>query len=289
MGLRMREASARIPKPMIPIGERPLLLHLMKYYAHHGHTEFILCVGHQGRAIKEYFLNYREAVMNDFVFSEGGRTVRPLRSDIQDWRITFVDTGLRATVGERLQAVREHVGGDEVFLANYADALTDLPLPEMVAHHRASGAVASFLCVRPTFTFHLVSSDGGRLAIRSAAEADLRINGGFFVLGRDIFDELRPGEELVEGPFRRLIERDRLRAYRYDGFWAPMDTLKDQQTLEALYLQGHPPWAVWERDAPAPADDIDDIEIGCGGTLLRLAAARPAPDVSWEERQPRRG
>ncbi len=244
-GLRLREYSENVPKPMVPIGYRPIMWHLMKYYAHYGHTEFILCLGHQGRLIKEYFLNYREALVNDFVLSEGGRTVRPLRSDIQDWRVTFVDSGLRATVGDRLLAVREHVSDDDLFLANYSDALTDLPLPMLVEAHRASGAVASFLSVRPTFTFHLVSSEGGRLAIRSAAEADLRINGGFFAFGREIFDHLRPGEELVEAPFRRLIELDRLHAYQYEGFWAPMDTLKDKHNLEALAATGDPPWEVW--------------------------------------------
>jgi glucose-1-phosphate cytidylyltransferase len=222
--------------------------------------------------IKAYVLNYREALVNDFVLSEGGRTVRPLRSDIQDWRVTFVDTGLRATVGDRLLAVREHLGDDELFLANYSDALTDLPLPSLLDAHRASGAAASFLSVRPTFTFHLVSSQDGRLAIRSAAEADLRINGGFFAFGREIFDHLRPGEELVEAPFRRLIELDRLHAYRYDGFWAPMDTLKDQQRLEALYLRGNPPWAIWERDTPAPSGDPT---LETYGVAEAIAAALP--------------
>jgi glucose-1-phosphate cytidylyltransferase len=252
MGLRMREASERIPKPMIPVGNRPLLLHLMKYYAHFGHTEFILCLGYNAHIIKEYFLNYREALANDFILSEGGRRVELLRSDIQDWRITFIDSGLRANVGQRLLSVRDHIGKDEVFLANYADALTDLPLPLMLERHVASNKIASFLCVRPGSTFHVVSCEDEKLAIKTVVEANLWINGGFFAFRKDIFDYIRPGEELVEEPFKRIIEKDQLLAYRYEGFWMPMDTLKEQQQLEALYMVGEPPWAVWEHPAQAP-------------------------------------
>src|SRR5919199_1175936 len=132
-GVRIREVSDRVPKPMVPIGDRPLLLHVMKYYAHFGHTEFILCLGYKGHTIKEYFLNYNEALLNDFVFSEGGKRLQLLRSDIQDWKITFVDTGLTSNIGQRLKAVEPYIGSDDAFLANYADGLTDLDLNGMLA------------------------------------------------------------------------------------------------------------------------------------------------------------
>ena len=247
MGLRMREASERTPKPMIPIGNRPLLLHLMKYYAHYGHTEFILCLGYQAHVIKDYFLNYNEALANDFVLTRDG-TVELLKSDIQGWKISFVNTGLRASIGQRLRAVREHIGSDEYFLANYSDALTDAPLPEMIARLQGENKVANFLCVQPTYSFHFVAlnEEGTVAGMQDVKQANVWINGGFFAFRRDIFEYLHEGEELVEAPFQRLIAEEQLLAHRYQGFWAPMDTLKDRDNLESLFEGGQPPWAVWE-------------------------------------------
>ena len=158
LGLRMGEASARVPKPMVSVGPKPILWHIMRYYAHFGHTEFILCLGHQAGVIKDYFLNYNEALSNDFVLAEGGR-VDVLRRDMDEWRITFVDTGLQSNVGERLRRVRPHLEGDEMFLAHYGDTLTDAPLPTLVRElEQRPDAVASFLCVRPSsYTFHTVN------------------------------------------------------------------------------------------------------------------------------------
>jgi glucose-1-phosphate cytidylyltransferase len=246
-GLRMREASEHIPKPMVPIGPHPVLLHVMKYYAHFGHNDFILCLGYKAHVIKEFFLNYNEALTNDFVLSYGGRMVELTQSDIQDWRITFVDTGLHANIGQRLLAVRPHLKGEEMFLANYGDTLTNAPLPEMVEHLGDKDRIASFLCVRPSYTFDVVTlEDSVVTGVENVARADIWINGGYFTFRPEVFDFMRPGEELVEQPFRRLIEKGELLAYRYEGFWAPMDTLKEQQDLEALYELGRAPWAVWK-------------------------------------------
>ena len=249
LGLRMREASERAPKPMIPVGNRPLLLHLMKYYAHFGHTEFILCLGYQAHVIKDYFLHYNEALLNDFVLTHDG-TVELIRSDIHNWRITFVHTGLRTAIGQRLRAVREYIGDDEFFLANYADALTDAPLPDLIASLRDRDKIATFLCVQPTHSFHFVAlNERSEVTdIQDVKHANIWINGGYFAFHRDIFDYIHEGEELVEAPFQRLIAEDQLLAYRYQGFWAPMDTLKDRDNLESLFESGQPPWAVW--DAP---------------------------------------
>lgn len=248
-GLRIREASQTVPKPMIPLGEVPLLLHLMRYYAHFGHTEFILCLGYGARAIKDHFLNFKEAHLNDFVLSHGGRSVEMLHSDIEDWRITFVDTGIHSSIGQRLKAVREHVGQDELFLANYADGLTDAPLPQLIGRLRASGKTGLFLAVKPHYTFHLVSFDGDGLVRRISPMSgeDMWLNGGFFVFRRGIFDYIATGEDLVEKPFRRLIAEQQLLAYPYQGFWAAMDTLKDHQMLESLHESGQAPWAVWKN------------------------------------------
>jgi glucose-1-phosphate cytidylyltransferase len=251
LGLRLREYSDVVPKPMIPIGVRPILWHVMRYYAHFGHREFILCLGYKADVIKDYFLRYSEAASNDFVLRDGGRSLELLGSDIDDWQITFVDTGMRASVGQRLLAVRDYIGEDEVFLANYADTLTDAPLPTFIDEFTASDKIAAFIAVRPRYTFHIVElADGGAVTgIQHIRESDTRINGGNFILRREIFDYIGPGEDLVNEPFQRLIERDALVGYRYDGFWAPMDTLQDKQELEKLSDEGEPPWTVW-RTAP---------------------------------------
>jgi glucose-1-phosphate cytidylyltransferase len=244
LGLRMGESTARMPKPMITIGERPILWHIMKFYASFGYRDFVLCLGYRGEAIKQFFLDYNEALSNDFVLSNGGRRVELISSDIHDWSITFVDTGLQSTIGERLRRVQRYLGDDEIFLANYGDTLTDAPIPEMVELLRGSDATALFLSSHPTYSFHVASLDGPNrvVELQDVTRAGLWINGGYFVFRREIFDELRDGEDLVEEPFRRLIAGRKLLAYPYDGFWAPMDTLKEKANLDALYESGRAPW-----------------------------------------------
>jgi glucose-1-phosphate cytidylyltransferase len=256
LGLRMLEASGRIPKPMVPIGTRPVLWHVMKYFAYYGHKDFILCLGHKAEVIKEFFLDYNEALSNDFILEGSGDNVELLSSDAHDWRITFVNTGLRATVGERLKAVERHLDGEEMFLANYGDVLTNAPLPDMVDRFVDGGKIASFLCVRPQYTFHVVTLDDGERPlvrnVQDVTQADLWINGGYFIFRREIFDYIRPGEDLVFEPFHRLIDEEELVGYRYDGFWAPMDTLKDKHNLELMYETGRAPWRVWEKERIKP-------------------------------------
>ena len=154
LGTRMKEFSETIPKPMVDIGYRPIIWHLMRYYAHFGHTEFILCLGYRGDIIKNYFLNYSECLSNDFVLSQGGREVKVYNNDIEDWRISFIDTGLHANIGQRLMAVRRYLEDDEIFMANYSDGLSDLDLPHYIEHFHKQNKVASFLCVQPSQSFH---------------------------------------------------------------------------------------------------------------------------------------
>ncbi|HZR91927.1 MAG TPA: sugar phosphate nucleotidyltransferase [Gaiellaceae bacterium] len=244
LGLRMGETSARIPKPMIPIGDKPILWHIMNYYASFGVTDFILCLGYKAEAIKEYFLSYNEALANDFVLRDGGRRIELLQRDIHDWSMTFVNTGLHEPIGQRLKRIEPYLDDDEVFLATYGDGLTDAPLTDMIHTLEASDNVGLFLASHPTYNFHVVSFDGSNQvqSIQDVTTMGLWINAGYFVFRRELLDYIRPGEDLVEEPFRRLVAERKLAAYPYDGFWAPMDTLKDKHVLESLLESGQAPW-----------------------------------------------
>jgi len=261
LGTRLREYSDTIPKPLVPIGDRPIIWHLMRYYAHYGHTEFILCLGYQGILIKEYFLNYKEWASNDFRMRARDEEIEFFSTDLDDWDITFVDTGATSNIGERLTAVRHLLGDDEVFLANYADGLTDLALDDHIERFRVSDAIATFVSVRPPQSFHTIQAggDGRVVAIRDAQSSDIWINGGFFVLRREIFEHMRPGDELVEAPFERLIERHALATRRHEGFWACMDTFKDKRMFDAMHESGTRVWEVWNHHpevTPAPVDPL---------------------------------
>jgi glucose-1-phosphate cytidylyltransferase len=248
-GMRLREYSERIPKPLVHVGQRPILWHLMKYYAHYGHKEFILCLGHGAQQIKEYFVNYDEWASNDFVYSQGGEQVDVLNKDIDDWTITFVDTGIESNVGERLWRVRHHLDDDEMFMANYADGLCNLPLDSYVEWFTGYDRYAAFLMVSVPHTFHIVHTDatGDVTGLEPVSTSSLRVNAGFFVLRKEIFEYMRPGEELVAEPFERLITARRLLGYPYDGFWRSMDTFKDKLEFDRIAGSGTPPWEVWSE------------------------------------------
>jgi glucose-1-phosphate cytidylyltransferase len=235
---------------MVPIGSRPILWHVMKYYAYFGHNEFVLCLGYKAGAIKEYFLRYSEAASNDFVLSNGGRDLRLLASDIDDWTITFVDTGLNSNIGERLLAVREHVADEDMFLANYADGVSDMWLPGLISELvDRPDAVASFMAVAPPLSFHITEFDerGVVSSISPIRTSGLWVNAGYFALRSEIFDYLKPGEELVVEAFQRLAREHRLLAHPHDGYWGVMDTFKDKQALDEAYEKGPAPWELWKR------------------------------------------
>jgi glucose-1-phosphate cytidylyltransferase len=249
LGTRLREHSETTPKPLVNIGIRPIIWHLMRYYAHYGHKDFVLCLGYRGDLLREYFINYNECLSNDFTMSDGGRRLEPHSSDIQDWRITFADTGLHSTIAERLLKVRKYVEGEPVFLANYADGLSDVPIDRMIEDFQAKRVVASFAGVNGWHSFHTVDAtpDGIATRINGMSNAELLINGGYFVLRQDIFDYIEAGDELVERPFQRLVDKRLLAVYRHTGFWRAMDTFKDKITFDRLEAQGDCPWMVWKR------------------------------------------
>jgi glucose-1-phosphate cytidylyltransferase len=256
LGMRMREGTSNAPKPMAMIGDRPLLWHVMRYYAHFGHTDFILCLGHGATAVKEYFLRYDETLSNDFTLARGGRDVQMFATDITEWTITFIDTGRHATVGERLMRVRKYVEDEPMFLANYADTLTDAPLPEMVTRFADSAVTASMLAVPPVSSHHVVELDeyGTVTGLREFRELTQWENGGYFIMRPGIFDVLREGEDLVPHALRRLAAGGQLLAQPYNGFWRAVDTFKDRAEMEQLHQDARCPWMLWnaERNGYTP-------------------------------------
>jgi glucose-1-phosphate cytidylyltransferase len=251
LGLRLHPATEDVPKPLVLIGEKPILWHLMKYYSHFGHKDFILCLGYKGEQIKKFFLNYDECLSNDFVLSQGGKRRQLLKSDIEDWRITFVETGLYSNVGQRLKAVQKYLEGEDMFLANYSDGLTDLRLNKLIEFFIKNGKTGCFLAVKPFYVFHIVStsSNGYVNRISPMNQSDLRINGGFFVFKNRIFDYIKDGEDLVSEPFQRLIKKRELVAYEHDGFWASLDTYKDKQRLDELSAKNNASWQIWKHSS----------------------------------------
>jgi glucose-1-phosphate cytidylyltransferase len=250
LGMRMRDGVTSAPKPMSMVGERPLLWHVMRYYAHYGHTEFVLCLGYGATAVKDFFLTYDETRSNDFVLNGAAKNVELFRTDISDWRITFVDTGLHSAIGERLRRVRRFVEDEEMFLANYADVFTDASLPDMITRFEASDAVASLLAVPPQSSHHVVEIGEDSLITGVTPVRDLLQweNGGYFVLRPEIFNYLNEGEDLVEDAIMRLVPQRKVLAYPYKGYWTPADTVKERAHMEEMYARGECPWMIWDPE-----------------------------------------
>jgi len=251
LGMRLREYMENIPKPMVPIGQLPILWHVMKYYAHFGHKDFILCVGYRADAIRERFSRNGNRPKVPGASSIGNKNLELFESDLRMWNITFVDSGLHSNIGQRLKAAEKYLAGEEMFLANYADSLSNLPLPQLLQFAKGHGKIATFVAAPPNLTYHVVSfaPDGVVREIKAIRDTGLRINTGFFVFRQDIFRYIREGEELVCEPFERLIKEAQLMAYRHDGFFACMDTFKDKQQLDDMYARGNAPWLLWEDHA----------------------------------------
>jgi glucose-1-phosphate cytidylyltransferase len=246
LGTRIREYSETIPKPMIPVGHQPILRHIMNYYSQYGHRDFVLCLGYKANVIKDYFLNSNRWANSDCVISNYGEQVEILGEQPPDLKVTLIDTGIWPNIGQRLMAVRHLVEHEEVFLANYSDGLSNAPLPEMIDGFVKSDKIACFLAVHPPFNFHLVEfSDIDTVRqFRSSNESQIWINGGYFIFRNKIFDYIKEGEELVLEPFNRLMEGGHLMAYKYEGFWRAMDTLRDRQVLEEMVERGETPCRV---------------------------------------------
>lgn len=245
-GMRMRDGVRDVPKPMAMVGDHPLLWHVMRYYAHHGHNQFILCLGYGAHHITQYFLDYEDAHTNDFVLRGG--TIERVEADVSTWEISFVHTGRDTPIGERLRRVRHLLRDEEMFMANYADVLTDAPLHDIVDRFTESGADASLLAVPPQSAFHVVATDEGEPLVRDiypVSELPLRENGGYFVFRQAVLDALTPDCDLVGDTLTAMARSGRLTSYPYDGFWVPADTVKERSALDELASSGRAPWAVW--------------------------------------------
>jgi glucose-1-phosphate cytidylyltransferase len=255
LGMRMRDGVTNAPKPMAMIGERPLLWHVMRYYAHFGHTDFVLCLGYGASAVKDFFLSYDETRSNDFVLENGAKNVKLFNTDISEWRITFVDTGLHSSIGERLRRVRRFVVDDEMFLANYADVLTDAPLPDMISRFAISDATATLLAVPLQSSHHVVEVGESGLITKVTPVRELLQweNGGYFIFRSEIFDHIHENEDLVEDALVRLVARKKVLAYAYKGYWSPADTVKERAQLEEMYHRGDCPWMIWDLERSGTA------------------------------------
>jgi len=263
-GMRMRDGVSDLPKPMHQVGPRPLIWHVMRYYAHFGHKDFILCLGYGAHHIKDFFLNYDETASNDFVLHEGA--VELMGSDIQDWTITFAHTGLDSPIGERLRRVRKHVEGEEMFLANYADVLTDAPLNSMIERFRTSSMVGGLLAVPPQSAFHCVNlGEGDEISsITTLQEMPLWENGGSLMFRAEVFEHIEEDCDLIGDVCAPLAKQGQMMAVRHRGFWHPADTVKERTALEAAYQSGTRPWMLW--DAP----DRDPLQAAIAELSGRL-------------------
>jgi glucose-1-phosphate cytidylyltransferase len=246
LGTRLSEETDLRPKPMVEIGGKPILWHIMKIYAHHGLRDFVICLGYKGYLIKEYFVNYRHH-LSDMTVDLMSGDVEIHRSTTEPWRVSLIETGDSTMTGGRLRRVRDYLGDDD-FCATYGDGLADIDITALLAAHRTSGCQATVTAVAPSGRFGALELDGNNVtAFREKPRGDgAVINGGFFVLSPRVLDLIDGDETTWERePMERLAATGQLNAYHHRGFWQPMDTLRDRRQLEAMWASGRAPWKVW--------------------------------------------
>ena len=246
LGSRISEESVVRPKPMIEIGGRPILWHIMKIYSAHGLNDFVICLGYKGYVIKEYFANYF-LHMADVTFDLADNRMEVHQKASEPWKVTLVDTGEQSQTGGRLKRVERYVG-DEPFCFTYGDGVSSVDIGKLVAFHRAGGRTATVTAVRPPGRFGALGLDGDRVTgfVEKPAGDGGWINGGFFVLQPDVFRYLQGDADIWEhAPLENLAKDGQLGAYPHDGFWQPMDTLREKNVLEDLWASGKAPWKVW--------------------------------------------
>jgi len=250
-GTRIRDVADDIPKALIPVGEYPILWHVMKYYAHWGHKDFVLCLGYKGQAIRDFFLTY-EAHTNDFTLTLGRNKTAEFHTNHQEegWKVTLAETGLKSLTGTRVYKIRKYVEKDENFMLTYGDGVGNINLEELLAFHRSHGKILTVSGVRPPGRFgELVANDKSSvIEFNEKPQATAgRISGGFFICRQEIFDFLEDREDLVfeKEPMRRLVQEGQMMMYEHNGFWQPMDTARDHTLLNTLYQKKEAPWVIW--------------------------------------------
>lgn len=247
LGTRLSEETLVRPKPMVEIGGQPILLHIMRTYAHHGFKEFIVALGYKGEMIKDYFLRFKAMNSNLSIDIATGE-VRIHDGEAPDWRVHLVDTGLGTLTGGRVKRLTPWLGDADTFLLTYGDAVADVDIQALVAFHRRHGRLATVTAVRPPARFGSIALDGDRVAAfaEKPQVGEGWINGGFFVLDRKVLDLIDgDGTSWERDPLERLTAAGELMAYRHEGFWQPMDTLRERELLESYWRDGHAPWKVW--------------------------------------------
>ena len=248
LGTRLSEETSIRPKPMVEVGNRPILWHIMKTYSAHGIDEFIICCGYKGYVIKEYFANYF-LHMSDVTFDLRYNQMNVHSGNAEPWKITLIDTGETTMTGGRLKRVREHIGS-ETFCLTYGDGVSDVNVTELIKFHQSQGSLATLTAVQPPGRFGAIALHEGQSKIDSFQETPegdgAWINGGYFVVEPQVIDFIE-GDETVweQGPLTKLANMDQLSAFRHSGFWQPMDTLRDRTKLEELWASGKAPWKVW--------------------------------------------
>ncbi len=248
-GSRINEESQLKPKPMIEIGGKPILWHIMKLYSYYGFHEFVICCGYKGQIIKEYFINY---YMNqsDCTFGLREKEVKVYETYAEPWKVTLANTGLHTLTAGRILKIREYIGDDDEFFMTYGDGVSNVDIPSLLAFHHQNGKIATITATQPLGRFGALQIDAGTglvQAFKEKARVESGwVNAGFMVLNKRIFDYLGKGEEMLEfGPLERIAGEGELAAYRHNGFWSPMDTMRDKEYLEELWNSGEAAWKVW--------------------------------------------
>jgi glucose-1-phosphate cytidylyltransferase len=247
LGTRLAEETGVRPKPMVEIGGRPIIWHIMKIYSHFGVNEFVICLGYKGYMIKEYFANYA-LHLSDVTIDMRSGSIDVHRNLAEDWRICLVDTGDETMTGGRLKRAIPYLGDDDTFCLTYGDGVADVDIAASIDFHRSHGKLATVTAVRPSSRFGQLELDGEAVTsfVEKPVEEGGWINGGFFVLSREV-EKYVDGDDMIweREPLERLAKGDDLRAFFHDGFWQPMDTLRDRQRLEELWAERKAPWRVW--------------------------------------------